>query len=63
MKVYLTSNGYNIQEFRVRKSMRRVDPEGVMLRTLQSRPVVRGKYKVAGPLSLWHHDGNHELTA
>ena len=40
MRGYLTSNGYDIQEYRVRESMRRVDPEGVMLRTLQSRPVV-----------------------
>ena len=63
MRGYLTSNMYNIQEYRVRESMRRVDPEGVMLRTLQSRPVVRRKYKVAGPLSLWHHDGNHKLIA
>ena len=62
MKGYLTSNGYNIQGSRVRESMRRVDPEGVMLRTLPSRPVVRGKYKVAGFLSLWHHDSNHKLT-
>ena len=54
MRGYLTSNGYNIQEYRVRESMRRIDPEGVMLRTLQSRPVVRRKYKVAGPLSLFH---------
>ena len=63
MRGYLTSNGYNIQEYRVRESMRRVDPEGVILRTLQSRPVVRRKYKVPGPLSLWHHDGNHKLIA
>ena len=63
MRGYLTSNGYNIQEYRVRESMRRVDSEGVMLRTLQSRPVVRRKYKVAGPLSLWHYDGNHKLIA
>ena len=63
MTGYLTSNGYNIQEYRVRDSMRRVDPEGVMLRTLQSRPVVRRKYKVAEPLSLEHHDGNHKLIA
>ena len=27
MRGYLTSNGYNIQEYRVRESMRRVDPE------------------------------------
>ena len=48
MRGYLTSNGYNIQEYRVRESVRRVDPEGVMLRSLQSRPVVRRKYKVVG---------------
>ena len=63
MRSYLRSNGYNILEYRVRESMRRVDPEGVMLRTLQSRPVARRKYKVAGPLSLWHRDGNHKLIA
>ena len=63
MRGYLTSNGYNIQEYRVRESMRRVDPEGVMLRILQSRLIVRRKFKVAGPLSLWHHHGNHKLIA
>ena len=56
MRGYLTSNGYNIQEYRVRESLRGVDPEGVILRTLQSRPVMQRKYKVAGPLSLWHHE-------
>ena len=48
MRGYLTSNGYNIQEYRVHESMRRVDPEGVMLRSLQSRPAVQRKYKIAG---------------
>ena len=41
--------------------MRRVDPEGVLLRTLQSRPVLRRAYQVARSLSLWHIDGNHKL--
>ena len=41
--------------------MRRVDPEGVLLRALQSRPVLRRPYQVVGPLSLWHIDGNHKL--
>ena len=63
MRGYLTSNGYNIQEYRVRDSMRSVGPEGVMLRTLQSRPVVQRKNKLAEPLSLEHHDGNHKLIA
>ena len=61
MRGYLKSNGYDIQEYRVREPMRRVNPEGVMLRTLQSRPVVRRKYKVAGSPALWHHDDNHKL--
>ena len=63
MKGFLTSINLKIQEERVRCAMRRVDPEGVILRTLQSRPVLRRTYKVAGPLSLWHMDGNHKLIA
>ena len=50
-----------MQEYRVRESMRKFDPEGVILRMLQSFPIVRRKYKVVGPLSLWHHDDNHKL--
>lgn len=62
MKGYLLSKGIIVQERRVREAMRRVDPEGVILRCLQSRPVLRRKYCVAGPLSLWHMDGNHKLV-
>ena len=61
MKGFLLSRGHRIQENKIRESMRRVDPEGVLLRTLQSRPVLRRAYQVAGPLSLWHIDGNHKL--
>jgi hypothetical protein len=61
MRGYLLSRGIIVQERRTRESMRRVDPEGVILRCLQSRPVLRRKYCVAGPLSLWHMDGNHKL--
>ena len=61
MKGYLTARNFKIQEYRIRDSMRRVDPEGVALRALQSRIIVRRKYSVAGPLSLWHMDGNHKL--
>ena len=63
MKGFLLSDGLKVQEERVREAMRRVDPEGVMLRGLQSHPVIRRKYKVAGPLSLYHMDGNHKLIA
>jgi len=61
MRGFLLHRSIKIQENRVRLSMRRVDPEGIMLRTMQSRPIFRRKYSVAGPLSLWHMDGNHKL--
>ena len=61
MKGFSLSRGYRLQENKIRELMRLVDPEGVLLRTLQSRPVLRRAYQVAGPLSLWHIDGNHKL--
>lgn len=61
MKGFLTGRGIVIQEERIRDSMRRVDPEGVILRALQAKHIVRRKYQVPGPLSLWHIDGNHKL--
>ena len=61
MKGFLLAEGIKVQEVRVRDTMRRVDPEGVLVRTLQSRPVLRRINTVAGPLSLWHIDGNHKL--
>ena len=47
MKGFLLSRGHRIQENKIRESMRRVDPEGVLLRTLQSRPVLRRAYQVS----------------
>ena len=61
MRGYLLAKGFVIQERRVREAMRRVDPEGVIVRCLQSRVILRRKYSVPGPLSLWHMDGNHKL--
>ena len=58
MKGFSLSRGYRLQENKIRELMRLVDPEVVLLRTLQSRPVLRRAYQVAGPLSLWHIDGN-----
>ena len=63
MRGFLRAKNTNVQERRVRESMRRVDPEGVLFRALQSMPIIRRKYSVAGPLSLWHMDGNHKLIA
>lgn len=54
---HLSGLGYRIQRFRVRKSMHRV---GVQQR---SRKLLhRHRYRVPGPNSLWHIDGNHKLV-
>ena len=50
-----------MQQTRIRQSMRRVDPEGTLLRPLEMKTICRRKYSVAGPLSLWHIDGNHKF--
>ena len=41
--------------------MRRVNPEGVLLRALTINTTNRRKYGVYAPLALWHVDGNHKL--
>ena len=57
---HLSTMGYQIQRYRVRDSLYRVDPWGVKQRS--RRLLHRRKYKVAGPNSLWHIDGNHKLV-
>lgn len=57
---HLRTLGYRIQRYKIRDSMYRVDPWGVKLRS--RRLLHRRKYKVAGPNSLWHIDGNHKLV-
>ncbi|KAJ4939961.1 hypothetical protein JOQ06_029396 [Pogonophryne albipinna] len=49
-----------IQRRRVRDSMRRIDPEAAALRAMSQR-LHRRAYRVAGPNSLRHLDGNHKL--
>ncbi|XP_046902336.1 uncharacterized protein LOC124485073 [Hypomesus transpacificus] len=58
---YLNSRGIKIQKQRVQESMRRIDPEGVVVRTLMLQTVRRRRYSVSAPNSLWHIDGNHKL--
>ena len=58
---YLRSRGIRIQQNRVRDAMRRVDPEGTILRALQMNVIQRRVYSVPSPLALWHIDGNHKL--
>ena len=57
----LRARGIHMQQTRIRQSMRRVDPEEVLLRALEMSIIRRRHYSVAGPLSLWHIDGNHKL--
>lgn len=58
-KGFLQSKGYRVQLLRIRNSLLRTDPVGIMERWSQA--VTRRKYQVSGPLSLWHIDGNHKL--
>ena len=58
---FLRSKGYHIQEKRVRASMHRVDPIGILERTMTLTIIQRRKYSVKGSRFLWHIDGNHKL--
>lgn len=53
---HLRAQGLRVQQSRVK---RRVDPGGCVMRRLSS--IHHRKYRVNGPLSLWHIDGNHKL--
>ena len=57
----LRANGIFVQNRRVLESMRRVDLEGVIMRSLHLQTIHRRKYKVNGPSALWHIDTNHKL--
>jgi len=61
MSDFLTSRGLRVQQNRIRSSMRRVDPHGCLLRSLEMNTLHRRCYRVYGLLVLWHIDGNHKL--
>lgn len=61
MKGYLFSKNIKASWKRIRDSMWRVDPEGILVRSLNLRVTHRREYSVPAPLSLWHLDGNHKL--
>lgn len=61
MTGFLRARGINVQQIRVREAMKRSDPEGVLLRSLQLTPISRRVYNVISPLALWHLDGHHKL--
>ncbi len=58
---FLRSKGYRVQQIRIRDCARRVDPNGVLLRSLEINVVRRRVYNVVAPLALWHIDGYHKL--
>lgn len=58
---FLRARSLTVQRDRIRSSLRRVNPEGIFVRSLQLTLVRRRKYAVKGPLALWHVDGNHKL--
>lgn len=61
VKGLLRARGICIPERRVLESLRRVDLEGVIMRSLHLQTTHRRKYKVYGPNALWHIDTNHKL--
>ena len=61
MHGFLKQDSIKVSERRIRQSMHRADPEGVLMRALQMTTTLRRQYKVPGILSLWHLDGHHKL--
>ena len=59
MQGHLLSQGYRIQQARLRDSQRRIDPSGKALRRLHV--LNRRQYSVPSPLSLYDIDGHHKL--
>lgn len=56
---FLLGKGYRIQRWRVRESLRRVDPVGCEKRKLKK--IQRRTYESAGPMHMWHIDGHHKM--
>ena len=59
LKGFLRSKGHRMQRERIRQSLLRTDPLGVMQRWKET--VLRRRYNVHSPLALWHIDGQHKL--
>ena len=56
---YLLEQGMRVSRQKVRDSLLRVDPNGVMTRFKSA--IKRRSYHVPGPNSVWHLDGYHKL--
>ena len=57
----LKGRGINVQRFRVRESLKRIDSIGRAVRRLYA--ICRRTYNVTGPNHLWHIDSNHKLIS
>lgn len=60
VRAQLRAQQIYVQRRRVRESMLRIDPGAAAARAMSQR-MRRRAYRVAGPNSLWHLDGNHKL--
>lgn len=60
VRAHLRADGVRVQRHRIRRSLARINPTAAALRAMSQRPQ-RRLYRVAGPNSLWHLDGNHKL--
>ncbi|XP_063404006.1 uncharacterized protein LOC134687553 isoform X1 [Mytilus trossulus] len=56
---HLKAKGISVQQSRVRRTLRDIDPGSTLIRW--GLTAVRRKYSVAGPNDLWHIDGHHAL--
>ena len=56
---HLLARGLRVQQHRVRKIQRKIDPNGSIMRHLST--INRREYQVPGPKYLYHIDGNHKL--
>ena len=59
MRGHLLARGFRVQQVRIWEAQRSVDPEGSLMRRLQT--INRRHYSVPGLRSLYHIDGNHKL--
>ncbi|KAF9050909.1 hypothetical protein BDP27DRAFT_668555 [Rhodocollybia butyracea] len=56
---HLRHLGHSVPRARIRLSYERVTGSPAFL---TARPIERWRYHVAGPNSLWHHDGQHGMV-
>ena len=57
----LKGRGINVQRFRIRESLKRIDGIGRAVR--RQYAICRRTYNVTGPNHLWHIDSNHKLIS